>query len=298
MSHSEACLGPFFSISALSNVGARNSKHTTCAASDAVMVIDAHAAAPPLDLERVVGKLYIHWTILTSLRMHCHKCDALSVVCDYQANIKPFAMSISGNYSALHVDCMHVPSIRDTTIMNNQTLDVRDSFNLTIAANSFANTLTTTAPMSSCAIQDIHVCQDEVDRMFDAMQCQQRHHHTNASCSSCGNAVLNFGELCDNGHNCTLGSECASLSFNATTCECLALNSTTSMQMTSAPPSFRWWPIAAGGAAAAVLIVVAVLFWRRRQHRRRIGTWGVLVDEPSSPRGRFRAVDKPSFAVI
>lgn len=287
----------------LTNVATRNQNKATCDGTNAVLFVALSSATDAWQMQwkHVGGDALIVWSTLNALSVQCDKCDGLRIVCDFASPNAPQPMFVDGNYSSLDVLCPQVPSLwRVESLVEHVALRLRDRLNVTIDADSLAGNISASTPMESCFLNSTRVCADEADRLLDALHCTQREAIVNKQCRSCGNGVLNFGELCDNGKQCLLAGSCSSLVYNETTCECQThVASTVSLPPSTLRPvaARRWWPIAVGVSGAVLLIVTAVFLWRRRQRRRRIGAWGVLVDETSS-RGTFRAVDKPAFAII
>jgi hypothetical protein len=82
-------------------------------------------------------------------------------------------------------------------------------------------------------------------------------------CFTCGNGVLNFGELCDCGVSlgCVLERDCASRQFNATTCTCLVPNAAPGASDVNAGVYITVAALALIGIGGAI----GLLLWRRRR---------------------------------
>jgi hypothetical protein len=128
-----------------------------------------------------------------------------------------------------------------------------------------------TVPIDRCLLVAPGVCVDEAVRMMNYWNCRMQYVAPHIHCQTCGNSVLNFGELADCGprHGCLVFDDCMRGKFDAKTCKCL--NSTSVIDGSSGGNGLPITEISlsVSGVALCLIAVIAAYFIRRALRRSR-----------------------------
>lgn len=258
------------SAAAAAGESASHSSMTRCSTSSDMVslsgTVDTDAVLHMPSLTTVHGRFMIYMHSNASLVQRSLTASALFVECrNVTQPVDLVDLSGGTFHGGFYVSCRNVSRIElggALSVRGNATLILASIDNV----YNFSR-LSTNDTNARCHFELPDVCRDEAFALAGGWHCEAAWVVGHDRCFTCGNGVLNFGELADCGpsRGCLKHADCQSLSFDAPTCKCLVVPGADDGSAATA----AYASVAAVAGLCVIGGAVGLLVWRRR--RRSLG---------------------------
>jgi hypothetical protein len=259
----------------LQRIGSDNLDVLLCSANSSVafgVFLGNNTALDLPSLRTVRGDIFIAMGENSSIIQPSLHAYSIAIYC-YTNAVNTIRLSGSSFRDGLRIECLNdiesLEMLPPMTIGGNITLFLAENLESLEQLAPVLEQNNESLAVDVCTAVVLGVCRDEAYRWADYWQCRGRFIVSHMSCFTCGNSVLNFGELADCGPRlgCLLLEDCPHAKFNAKTCTCIS----PTVSDNAPGGGFGVTEISLSVAAVALCIIglVAAYFIRRALRRSR-----------------------------